>query len=122
MKELQNGNILISTYPNIDYALIYRPKGEEWVAAYGYNETDGTWAQGHYFDDILKATRWIENLILPISYNRLSEIASLAIDGLIEDGMYEAKEYFRESIELDEKEAEYFGIEDLYEEEDEYDV
>lgn len=122
MKELQNGNILISTYPNIDYALIYRPKGEEWVAAYGYNETDDTWAQGHYFDDILKATRWIENLILPISYNRLSEIASLAIDGLIEDGMYEAKEYFRESIELDEKEAEYFGIEDLYKEEDDYDV
>lgn len=53
-----------------------------------------------------------------INYQRMNEIACLAIDGLIEDGMYEAKEYFRDTIEMDEDEAEWFGIEKLYEEED----
>lgn len=51
-----------------------------------------------------------------ISWHRLNEIAGNAIDGLIKDGMYEAKEYFRDEIELDEAEAEWFGITDLYEE------
>lgn len=45
-----------------------------------------------------------------ISYERLSEIASLAIDGLIQDGKDEAMEYFDETMELSDEEKEYFGI------------
>lgn len=55
-----------------------------------------------------------------ISWHRMNEIASKAIDGLIEDGEEEAKEYFRNEMELDEDEVTWFGIEDLYEEDDDY--
>lgn len=45
-----------------------------------------------------------------ISIDRLSEIASLAIDGLMQDGEEEAMEYFRDTMELTDEEREYFGI------------
>ena len=41
---------------------------------------------------------------------RLEEIASKAIDGLIEDDEESAYEYLANEIELDSDEAEYFGL------------
>lgn len=56
---------------------------------------------------MVKADLWKAHRI---SYDRMSEIASKAIDGLIEDDEYEAKIYLREEVELDEEESEYFGV------------
>jgi len=53
-------------------------------------------------------------------YYRLSEIATLLKDGLIEDDEYEAKVYMKETCEFTDSEAEYFGVDfsDLEEEDD----
>lgn len=48
-----------------------------------------------------------------MSRERLSEIASKAIDGLIEDGEEEALEYINDTLELTEEEKEYFGVAEL---------
>lgn len=44
------------------------------------------------------------------SYDRLSEIASLAIDGLLQDDEEQALIYLNETLELDVDECNYFGI------------
>lgn len=46
--------------------------------------------------------------------DRLVELLTLAIDGLLEDDEESAREYFRESMEMSEEEAEFFGIDNLY--------
>jgi hypothetical protein len=43
-------------------------------------------------------------------YHRLCEIASKAIDGLVEDDEDTAYEFFANEIEMDNQEAEYFGL------------
>lgn len=48
-----------------------------------------------------------------MSRKRLSEIASKAIDGLVEDGEEEALEYINDTLELTEEEKEYFGVAEL---------
>ena len=45
-----------------------------------------------------------------ISWTRMSEIATLLKDGLIEDGEQEAYRYMTEVVELSDAEAEYFGL------------
>ena len=45
-----------------------------------------------------------------ISWARMSEIATLLKDGLIEDGEGEAYRYMADAVELSESEAEYFGL------------
>lgn len=45
-----------------------------------------------------------------IPYARMAEIATLAIQGLIEDDEAEASEYLRETIELTEKEYRFFEL------------
>lgn len=113
ISKIANGNnIVIAEFPNINYTLIYRGANGEWVAAYGYDKTDGSWAQGHYFEDITKAVRWIQNKIDVVPFLRLEELASKAIDGLIEDDPYEAAEYFENEMEMTDEEIEYFGIAD----------
>ena len=42
---------------------------------------------------------------------RLEELATQFKDGLIEDGEYEAMEYFNEVCEMTDEEKEFFGIE-----------
>lgn len=100
-------------------ALILDNKYFPYYIVNGWNgefEGDDLWVNTvKYYDNIFDFAKAITGY-KGIGWHRMSEIASLAIDGLIEDGMYEAKEYFRESIELEPEEAEYFGIEDLYEE------
>lgn len=50
--------------------------------------------------------------------DRLIELCTLAIDGLREDDEESAREYFRDTMELTEEEAIFFGIENLYEDEE----
>lgn len=89
----------------------------------GYNgetEGDNLWAWTvSYYDKIMDFAKAITNYDKSgIGWYRMSEIASKAIDGLIEDDEYEAKYYLRKEIELEPEEADYFGIEDLYEEDE----
>ena len=78
------------------------PEGQQWDSAYGY------------YNDFIDFVKDIMNLTETyISYNRMSEIASKAIDGLIEDNKGEAFIYLRDEIELEGKEWEYFGVENL---------
>lgn len=52
----------------------------------------------------------MQNIKNKITWERLSEIATQALHGLIEDDYDCAMEYFRDTIELTEEEREYFGI------------
>lgn len=45
-----------------------------------------------------------------VSYARLSELATLSKDGLIQDDYDSAMEYFADTMELTQEESEFFGI------------
>lgn len=91
-------------------------KIEPFVVACMPNVKDGEivdWAYGHYFNDLFEAvnyakTRGSEHY--HPNFHRLNEIASKVIDGLIEDDEESAYEYFIGEIEMDEREAKYFGL------------
>lgn len=53
-----------------------------------------------------------------LSKDRLIEIATEALYGLIEDDAEQAKIFFEETLDLDEKEKEFFGVEHLWNEEE----
>ena len=55
-----------------------------------------------------------------ISWDRLSEIATQALHGLIEDDYDSAMEYFRDTLDLTDEEREYFGVPTESEEEHEF--
>ena len=107
-----------------DYSVIVRQgdKGnptviDSFVVAYGVNkDKDGEvmdWASGSYFDDLFNATDFARSRGTGyMQYPRLEEIASKAIDGLIEDDEETAYEYLAREIEMDSHEAEYFGLDD----------
>lgn len=56
---------------------------------------------------------------MTITRERLEEIATRALQALVEDDEETAKEFFETELELDEEEMEYFGIEFDEGEEDE---
>lgn len=98
----------------------------------GYNgETEGEdlWVNTtKYYDNLFDFARAITNFTEgKIGYDRMSEIASKAIDGLIEDDAYEAEIYLKEEIEMELDEAIYFGVGEMldmvkgYEEDEDYD-
>ena len=125
--EAKDQYVIVAEFPEIDYTLIYRPtEFEPWIAAWGFDKERGDWAQGHFFPDINKAMRHIQNKIDVVPFLRLDEIASKAIDGLIQDDPYEAEIYLKEEMELTFEEAEYFGIGETldmvkgYKEDDDY--
>lgn len=105
-----------------DYSVVLRTdeKGNPlvcnpFVVAYKPNIKDGEvvdWANGHYFDDLFNATDFARarGKHIPLQHYRLEEIAGKAIDGLIEDDVESAYEYFANEIEMDSEEAEYFGL------------
>ena len=84
------------------------------VAVCMLNYKDGeieSWAFGHYFEDLFNAVDFARSRGKGyMQYPRLEEIASKAIDGLIEDDEETAYEYFANEIEMDSHEAEYFGL------------
>lgn len=105
-----------------DYSVISRQDDngnqlviEPFVVAYKPNVKDGEvidWASGHYFGDLFDAVNYARTkteLYRP-NYYRLDEIASKAIDGLIQDDEETAYEYFAREIEIDSDEADYFGL------------
>ena len=57
-----------------------------------------------------------------ISWDRLSEIATQALHGLLEDDKESAMEYFRDTIDLTDEEREYFGIPTETEDDEDEDV
>ena len=87
---------------------------EPFVVACGVNKKDGEvmdWDFGHYFDDLFRAADFARSRGTGyMHYPRLEEIASKAIDGLIQDDEDTAYEYFANEIEMDSHEAEYFGL------------
>ena len=111
--ELQNYN---------DYSVIIRldDKGNKlpispFVVACYPNIKDGEvvdWAWGHYFEDLFDAVNYARTKTETYhpNFHRLCEIASKAIDGLVQDDEDSAYEYFANEIEMDSNEAEYFGL------------
>ena len=103
-------SVVLRAYDNGNPLLV-----NPFVVAYKPNIKDGEvvdWGHGHYFDDLFDATNYARTkleLYQP-SYYRLCEIASKAIDGLVEDDEDSAYEYFANEIEIDRHEAEYFGL------------
>lgn len=88
---------------------------EPFVVAYGVNTKDGEvidWDFGHYFNDLFEAVNYARTKteIYHPNFHRICEIASKAIDGLVEDDEETAYEYFANEIEMDSHEAEYFGL------------
>ena len=105
-----------------DYSVILRldEKGnllpvEPFVVAYEPNVKDGEiigWVSGYYFQDLFDAINYARTkleLYHP-NYYRVCEIASKAIDGLVEDDEETAYEYFAREIEMDSQEADFFGL------------
>ena len=111
-------------------ALVIDNKVTPYCIANGYNgetEGDNLWACATgYYDDIFAFAKAITNYGKEgIGWYRMDEIATKAIDKLIENDPYEAEEFLREELDLDDDEVEYFGIGETldmvkgYEEEDE---
>ena len=113
LKSLVNGNanetyVIIGEFPKINYTLIYRGTTyDPWIVAYGYNKENRCWDQGRYYEKLEDAMAFISDRLRPIPYERMSEIASKAIDGLIEDDDLDCIE---EELDLDNDERDYFGI------------
>lgn len=110
--------IVMESYPEINYTLLRRnTKFQPYIAAYGYNKEEKCWGNGHYFDTILEAERYISSKLRIMPYDRAAEIASRLMDMVKEtDDIDEAlREY---DIELDDDEKEWFCI-PVDEEEDE---
>lgn len=71
-----------------------------------------SWAFGHYFEDLFEAANCARTKTETYhpNFHRLCEIASKAIDGLVEDDEETAYAYLASEIEMDSREAEYFGL------------
>lgn len=83
----------------------------EFVLATNFDNEKQTWDSGTYLYDMESLAKAILYIEMPIGWDRMSEIASKAIDGLREDDEEEAVEYLINEVELDHDELEYFGIE-----------
>ena len=83
---------------------------EPFVAACGVRKyEDGEvmdWDFGHYFGDLFNATDFARSRGSGyMQYSRLEEIASKAIDGLIQDDEESAYEYLAREVEMDSHES-----------------
>ena len=87
---------------------------EPFVVACGVRKQDSEvidWDFGHYFGELFNAVDFARSRGTGrMQYPRLEEIASKAIDGLVEDDEENAYEYFANEMEMDSHEAEYFGL------------
>lgn len=87
---------------------------DPFVAACNPNIKNGEvidWDYGHYFNDLFVAVNYARVKGKEVlDFYRLTEIASKAIYGLIQDDEDSAYEYFASEIEMDDHEAEYFGL------------
>ena len=110
---------------NGPYALILRgERMTQYAVVYGLNKETGSWSWtcSYYdfseFSTLTKAEALFEALDyylmrtneVHISWTRMSEIATLLKDGLIEDGEEEAYRYLADVVGLSDTEAGYFGL------------
>lgn len=106
--------VIVAEFPQIDYALVYRgTRCQPWVAAWCLQKKHKCWSQGHYFDTINDAMKYIQNKLDKIPYDRMNEIASKAIDVLSENELIDDLDY---EVDLTEYEREYFGLNEENEE------
>ena len=109
---------------NGQYAPILRGKSmTQYAVVYGLNKETGSWAWtcSYYdfseFSTLTKAEALFKAVDCyltkisekHISWARMSEIATVLKDGLIEDGEEEAYRYIADATELTDTETEYFG-------------
>ena len=103
--------IILQEYPEINYVLAYRKSNiQPWVAAWAYNGKN-SWGQGHYFANLVDAIEYIRTVQGRINYYRMDEIASKAINHIIETDVDDAEEFFEE-LDLENDEIKYFCIEE----------
>ena len=59
-------NEVLERYPNIDRTVVWRHNEEtgfsEFVVARAYDETDGTWGSGSYFQSLVSAMGYIKDI------------------------------------------------------------
>ncbi len=56
----KDGYEVVSRFPGNPYVLINRKTSfQPWIAAYGYDEEEGTWNNGHYFNRVEDAISFI---------------------------------------------------------------
>lgn len=109
--------VIVERFPEINYVLLKRDTDfQPWIAAWGYDKEKQYWGQGHYFESLLSAMRYIDSKIRPMPYDRVAEIASRLMDMVketddIDETLYEY------DIELDDDEKKWFCIETDEEEE-----
>ena len=95
--------LIVAEYPEIDYVLAYRGGSyHPWIAAWAYNGKD-SWGQGHDFEKIEDAKGYP-------NWYRMDEIATKALDKIIENDPYDAEDFFRDELDIEFEEAEYFGL------------
>lgn len=111
------------------FAVLHNEKScTQYNLANGYKPETNTWDYGHYVSSFdmalvvyldLRGNDWIKTdyqhkveETSEINFMRMSELATLFKDGLIEDDRESAIEYFEDSCEMTEKEMKYFGITD----------
>lgn len=107
------------------YALILRGEGmAQYAVVYGLDKKTGSWDWtccyydfGKFFgltkvEALFKALDYylMRTDEKHISFARMSEIATVLKDGLIEDGEEEAYHYMADVVELSDAEADYFGL------------
>lgn len=89
-------------------------RGGKWAVWTSWNESTQSLNFGHYDLTEQQAMRLFMNTEILHSQrpteDRLSEIATKCIDGLIEDDEEQALIYLRDEVELTEEECEYFGV------------
>lgn len=109
--------IVVARFPEINYVLINRnTKFTPWIVAWAYDEENNCWGQGRYFDSFIEATRYIDNMLRPMPYDRIAEIASRLMDMVKEKDDIDGTLYDYD-IELDDDEKGWFCIE-IYEDEE----
>jgi hypothetical protein len=71
----------------------------------------------YYTDNVLEFAKAITVYAdIPVSYYRLDEMASKAIDHIIEQDPYDAEEWLKDELELTDEEVEYFCVGDTLDE------
>ena len=102
-------NIVLDRYDK--YVILKRnTKFQPFIVAYNYDESNGTWQQGHYFNSLIGAVEYVKGK--QFDSDRLLEIAIKVIEGLIIDDKESAYEYLTTNVHINEDEAELLGLDD----------
>jgi len=78
--------LILEEYPNIDYAVLFRPYAvarfvAAWMPVIDKDNNEISWSQGHYFDDLRECMKYIDGLLL----ERYSEAIDLIREYYVEE-------------------------------------